>query len=108
MDGEFEPLRGDLADVNVTINTTGQDEHIGDIERFIRTIKERMRATYNMFPFEKIPQRMVVEMAKSDVFWLNSFPRANGISKSTSPRTIITGQTMDYNRHCKHEFGKYV
>ena len=108
MDGEFEPLRGDLADVNVTLNTAGQDEHIGDIERFIRTIKERMRATYNMLTFEKIPQHMFVEMAKSAVFWLNSFPCANRISKSTSPRTIIMGQTVDYNRHCKHEFGQYV
>ena len=51
---------------------------------------------------------MVIEMAKSAVFWLNSFPRANGISKSTSPRTMITGQTVDYNRHCRHEFGQYV
>ena len=74
MDGELEPLCGDLADAIVTLNTTGRDKHVGDIERFIRTIKERMRATYNMLPFEKIPQLMVVEMAKSAVFWLNSFP----------------------------------
>jgi hypothetical protein len=25
-----------------------------------------------------------------------------------SPRTIITGKTVDYNRHCKHAFGQYV
>jgi len=97
MDGEFETLRGDLADANVTLNTTGRDEHVGDIERFIRTVKERMRATYNMLPFEWIPHRMVVEMAKSAVFWLNSFPRNSGISDTINPRTIITGQTVDYN-----------
>jgi hypothetical protein len=65
MDGEFEPLRGNLADANVTLNTTGQDEHVGDIERFIRTIKERMRATYNMLHFEWMPHRMIVEMPRA-------------------------------------------
>ena len=25
-----------------------------------------------------------------------------------SPRTIITGKTINYNTHCRHEFGSYV
>ena len=25
-----------------------------------------------------------------------------------SPHTIITGQHVDYNKHCKYEFGQYV
>ena len=25
-----------------------------------------------------------------------------------SPRTIMTGKTIDYNTHCEHEFSKYV
>ena len=25
-----------------------------------------------------------------------------------SPRTIITGRHVDYNKHCKYEFGQYV
>jgi hypothetical protein len=43
MDGEFESLRGELADIEIGLNTTARDEHVGDIERFIRTLKERMR-----------------------------------------------------------------
>ena len=43
MDGEFGHLRGELASMGVTLNETSRDEHIGDIERFIRTVKERMR-----------------------------------------------------------------
>jgi Reverse transcriptase (RNA-dependent DNA polymerase) len=108
MDGEFEPLRGDLAEMGIGLNVTSQDEHVGDVERYIRTIKERMRAIYNTLPFENMPPRMVIEMAKSSVFWLNAFPHCQGVSNTLSPRTIITGQNVDFNRHCKHQFGEYV
>jgi hypothetical protein len=108
MDGEFETLQGDLADLGITLNTAAPDEHVGDIERYIRTIKERVRAMYNSLPFERIPHRMVIEMAKSSVFWLNAFPNVQGVSQVLSPRTIITGQTVDFNHHCKHQFGEYV
>ena len=36
------------------------------------------------------------------------FPRKGGISKTMSPRTLLTGLTMNYNRHCRLEFGEYV
>jgi hypothetical protein len=108
MDGEFEALRGNLADNGVILNTTARDEHVGDIERYIRTVKERVRAIYNMLPFQQIPARLVIEMTNYSVFWLNSFAHVNGISATMSPRVIITGQFIDFNRHCKYEFGEYV
>ena len=108
MDGEFEALRGNLADNGIILNTTARDEHVGDIERYIRTVKERVRAIYNMLPFQRVPARLVIEMTKYSVFWLNAFPHINGISSTMSPRVMITGQTIDFNRHCKYEFGEYV
>lgn len=85
MDREFEPLRGDLAEIGVSLNTTARDEHVGDIEGFIRTIKERMRATYNTLSYRNMPPRLVIEMAQHAVFWLNAFPHANGITGNQSP-----------------------
>ena len=41
MDGAFSQLEAN-GDLHVTVNTTSRDEHVGDIERYIRTIKERM------------------------------------------------------------------
>ena len=41
-------------------------------------------------------------------YWLNMFPRTGGISKTLSPRTLLTGQTWSYTTHCKLEFGDYV
>ena len=108
MDGEFESARTTFAEHGVRLNTTARDEHVGEVERAIRTLKERTRGTYNTLPFNKIPPRIVIEMIYNEVFWLNSFPSNGGVSKTLSPRTIITGQHIDYNRHCKYDFGEYV
>ena len=108
MDGEFVPLRGGLAEIGITLNETSRDEHVGDIERYIRTVKERMRAIYNTLPFDKVPARLVIEMAKTAIFWLNAFPVAGGAPGNLSPRTILTGQKVDYKRHCRFQFGEYT
>ena len=108
MDGEFVPLRGGLAEIGITLNETSRDEHVGDIERYIRTVKERMRAIYNTLPFHKVPARLVIEMAKTAIFWLNAFPITGGASGNLSPRTILTGQKVDYKRHCRFQFGEYT
>ena len=108
MDGEFVPLRGALAEIGITLNETSRDEHVGDIERYIRTVKERMRAINNTMPFHKVPARLVIEMAKTAVFWLNAFPVVGGASGNLNPRTILTGQKVDYKRHCRFQFGEYT
>jgi hypothetical protein len=42
MDGEFVPLRSDLASAGTVLNTTSANEHVPKIERMIRVIKERV------------------------------------------------------------------
>jgi len=108
MDGQFEPLRGDLAAMGVELNTASNDEHVPEIERYNRTVKERVRGIYNTLPFKRMPGRMVIEMVSSSVFWLNAFPANGGVSPTLSPRTLITGSTIDFNKHCKLEFGEYA
>ena len=108
MDGEFVPLWGGLAEIGITLNETSRDEHVGNIERYIRTVKERMRAIYNTMPFHKVPACLVIEMAKTAVFWLNAFPVMGGALGNLSPRTILMGQKVDYKRHCCFQFGEYT
>jgi Eukaryotic translation initiation factor 3 subunit G len=108
MDGEFEHLRVDLAIAGVYLNTASRGEHMGDIERYIRTLKERTRAMYNTLPFQRMPDRLVIEMVYAAVYWLNSFPGASGISDTMSPRKIVLRQGIDYHKHCQVEFGLYV
>ena len=85
MDREFGHLRGELAGMGIALNEMSQDEHVGNIERFIRTVKEQMWAIYNTLPFNKVPARLVVEMAKASMFWLNGLPLKNSFGNRLSP-----------------------
>jgi hypothetical protein len=69
MDGQFENLQGDLADMQIGLNTVSNDEHVPDIERHIRTMKERTRSMYNMLPFKQMPTRLTIEMVSASTFW---------------------------------------
>jgi len=40
--------------MGMTVNTTARDEHVPEVERNIRTIKERMRAKTNRLPFGQL------------------------------------------------------
>ena len=55
-DRQFEPLCGPLVEIGITLNTTAANEHVPEIERYIRTVKEHLRATYKRFP-----ARMLIE-----------------------------------------------
>ena len=55
MDGQFEPLRGNLAELGILLNTASNDEHVPEIERQIRTVKERTCGIYCTLPFKKMP-----------------------------------------------------
>jgi hypothetical protein len=105
LDGEFEPLREPFAENGIQLNTATNNEHVPEIERYIRTLKEFF---YNTLPFEYMAPRIIIEMVKTSNFWLNAFPYQNSISKVISPRQIITGSTIDYNQHCNLAFGAYV
>ena len=108
MDRAFVGLHNVCNQLQVTLNTTSRDEHVGDVERYIRTVKERMRGISNTIPFKRLTRNMVMELSKAMVYWLNSIPLNTGVSPTMSPRTIITGQLLDYHKHCRYEFGKYV
>lgn len=59
MDMEFEPLVRKSEDV--VINTTAAREHVGDIERYIRTQKERARSVIAELPYrEFLPDPFII------------------------------------------------
>ena len=77
-DGGFECIRNGLADMGITLNVASRNEHVPEIKRYIRTVKERVRAIAISLPFTKYPPRLVAEMVYNAVFWLNSFPHRDG------------------------------
>ena len=58
--------------------------------------------------FQGLPKNMIVELIFAQNYWLNMFPHKDGVYQDLSPRAIITGQDIDYNKHCKLEFGEYM
>ena len=59
-------------------------------------------------PFKIMPGQLTMELLSSCFFWLNVCPRKSGFSDTMIPRTIVTGLMIDYNKHCKLQFGEYV
>jgi hypothetical protein len=51
---------------------------------------------------------MIIELVYASNFWLNCFPADDGASATLSPRAIVDGLQIDFNKHCRLEFGEYV
>jgi len=96
--------------MQIELNAVTKGEHVPEIERLNRTIKERVRSIYNELKrhFTKVPGVLIREMVYATTFWLNSFPAADGISDTLSPRAMLTGTKLHFSRHCLLEFGEYV
>jgi hypothetical protein len=104
-DNEFETLQGESAQHQIQLNTSGPDEHVPEIEQFI---KDLCRAIFNSLPFKKVPHIMLAHMGYFTISWINSFPSKGGLSSSVTPRTIITGLITDFNTHCPLELKTYI
>ena len=63
-DKELEPLRAELADMHIYLNAASDDEHVGNIERYIRTTKERVSSIRNTYPFQKVLHRTLIEFVE--------------------------------------------
>ena len=110
VDPEFKPLEDVMTDNSNEIEmvyVTAQ-AHVPEIERAIRTIQERYRAMYHCLPYKAIPKIMIKAAAKHAVKWLNMFPPKGGVSSYYSPRAIVTGRPLDYNKSCQYSFDTYV
>ena len=60
MDNKFKKLRN-LVPILV-VNTTAAKEHVPEVERKIRLIKERGRGILNTLPFKRMPRLMLIEL----------------------------------------------
>ena len=105
-DPEFQPL--DSMIPGVSFNFCAQGEHMPDIERYVRTVKDRVHSGYNNLPFSRLPRLVVVRLVSNTVFCLNAFPHPDGVSTTLSPRYLLTGRHLDYHKHVRLEFGSYA
>jgi len=105
-DMEAKCIRNDVLPLQLDIPAA--DDHVGEVEHSVRTMKEHTRTTIHGLPFKHLPKLMVKELVFNSAKALNQFPAQNGISNTLSPLTILTGRpNPDYN-DLKLEFGSYV
>ena len=108
-DSELQPIMDEVKDgLDVTVHVAAPDKHVPPAERNNRTIKERTRVCFHRLPYAALPVQVLRPMVMQQADKLNLFPVKGGISAYHSPRTIITGEPLEYDRHCKFPFGSYV
>ena len=86
------------------MNLAGANEHVPEIERGIRVVKERSRALRHSLTYNRIPLLMTIRGIIVIARMLNQFPTKNGILKTFSPRTILSGESLDYKKHLQIQF----
>ena len=87
MDMESEIIKDNVGLVEV--NTTAARDHLGEIERQVRLVKERMRcSTSDMLDCGMIflPKKIVIHLVYNFCLWLNVFPLKLGLSMDYSLR----------------------
>ena len=84
-------------------------EHVGDIERSGRTVKECTICHVHRNLYERYTKLMVTGCVVKAINHLNQIPALDGISDDISPDTMITGRSVpNFNEITKLNFGDYV
>ena len=96
-EGAVKGMQLALGDIGIKINLASKGEHVPEIERAIRQIKERVRGFVNTFRY-RLPNVMLV--------YLVFYCVCSGLSES--PKELFTGVKADFNRDFRLQFGSYV
>ena len=106
-DNEFEGIEDAIRPCNLHI--VGAGEHVGDVERSIRTLKEGTRCHIHRIPYKTYPKIMVAGMVLHVTKSLNNLPTDTGINANLSPSSLITGcPPVNFNSVMMLNFGDYV
>ena len=93
----------------VNYEQPGSGDHVSLIENANKTIKQRIRSIWSTLPYrEHMPRLITQELVAFTTTWINNNIPKNGISRTLSPREIMTGVKLDYKKHCKAPFGSYA
>ena len=81
-------------------------QHVPEVERAIRHVKEKARAVYNTLPYT-LTNMMIVYLVYYAVRCINMFPKKGSVDPDQSPREMFTGRKVDYKLECLLQFGEY-
>jgi hypothetical protein len=95
VDGELQTMIESMPG-GPMVNLASSNEHVPEIERRIRVVKERCRATRHSIPFQRLPKLLTIHIVFHGVKLLNFFQTKGGVSDTLSQKTIMSGETLDY------------
>ena len=80
-DLEFKPLEKLMQELPTvpTLDLAAKEEHVGDIERNTRYLKEKCRQLCHTLPFLQILGVIIVRMVQVCTMTLNMFPRSGEV-----------------------------
>ena len=105
MDQEFDKVVEKIPEIKV--NAAAAREHVKEIKRGIRFIKEQCRGTQAIMKFKHLPKSFMIHLVYFCVMWINLFPATQGISKKLSPHEIVLKLSLIFERDTKGLFVSY-
>ena len=94
---------------------TNRDEHGPHIERFHRTLEERVRyllcAFVNRYESNqnfRFPKKIIIGAVRFSILMINAIIPESIISDKLSPWALFAYIYLDYNVHCRLRFVQYV
>ena len=108
LEGKFVPLQALIVSLlgGLMINLESANYNVPEIERKIGLVKERCRKTRHGLPFQQVPKLLTIHIVFQEVKILNFFPTKGGISDTLSPKTIMSGDILDYKKHLSLHIGQ--
>ena len=96
--------------LNLDIHLVAPGRHVPEVERKIRTIKERMRGILNTLPYQS-PKFLIKWFVVSVISTINMLRTDSGNlppGDIRSPREIFFGKRVDFKKDLKLTTGQYV
>ena len=72
--------------VNIEVNIAAAREHVGEVQRKIRTAKERGRLIVNKLPYSYLQSHIIIHLVYFILMLLNLLPDFKEIYQNYSPR----------------------
>jgi len=115
----FNCIQKLIEEKGICMNICAIDKHVREIEWYKRMVKEKAWAIAMNLPFKRYLPRTIIKMVYNTVFgWTVSKTKRvyapqwgahnNGVHTTTSPRIIMMGQRLNYNKYWKIEFRAYI
>ena len=89
------------------INLESSNEHVPGIKIKIRVLKKRCQETQHGLPFQRISKLLTIHSVFHTVKLINLFPTKGGISDTLSPKTIMSGEILNYKKNLSLHIVQY-